>query len=142
MTRTSRMLGTALALAMMSITTIPVFAQDNPKQAVVSIYHVAPGKQLQFLQWMAAREAIDREAGVAATQWYVHISGDSWDYIAVSPEVDAATSQRIESMTRARGLKAGVQAGLEFRQMVASHTDTLSGGPYTAAELVARATAP
>ena len=119
----------------------PAYAQD-PGHVVVAIYRVAPGKQLEFLKWMAAREAIDREAGVGATQWYAHMSGDSWDYVAISPDIDDATSDKIDEMTRKRGLKAGPQGGLEFRQMVASHTDTTAAGPMTAAQLVDRASKP
>lgn len=119
----------------------PVYAQD-PAHVVVAIYRVAPGKQLEFLKWMAAREAIDREAGVGATQWYAHMSGDSWDYVAISPDIDDATSDKIDEMTRKRGLKAGPQGGLEFRQMMAWHSDTLAAGPMTAAQLVDRVSKP
>ena len=119
----------------------PVYAQD-PGHVIVAIYRVAPGKQLEFLKWMATREAIDREAGVGATQWYAHMSGDSWDYVAISPDIDDATSDKIDEMTRKRGMKAGPQGGLEFRAMVASHTDTLAAGPLTAAQMVDRASKP
>ncbi len=120
----------------------PVLAQDATSKAVVSIYHVAPGKQMDFLKWMAAREALDREAGVAASQWYVHMSGDSWDFVVIGPELDDATSAKVDELARKRGLKTGPQAGLEFRQMMASHTDTLAAGPYTATQLIDRAGKP
>mgnify|MGYP003584903843 CR=1 FL=1 len=119
----------------------PVYAQD-PGHVIVAIYRVAPGKQLEFLKWMAAREAIDKEAGVSATQWYSHMNGDSWDYIAISPDIDDATSDKLDEMARKRGLKAGPQAGLEFRQMIASHTDTLAAGPMSAAQIVDRVSKP
>ena len=119
----------------------PAFAQDTPR-AVVSIYRPAPGKQLDFLKWMAARDAVAREAGVAASQWYAHISGDSWDYIVISPDLDDATMDRIDEIERKRGLKVGPAAGLEFRQVMASHTDTLVAGPTTAAALIDRAGKP
>jgi hypothetical protein len=127
----------ALALA------LPAFAQQHAtNHVIVAIYRVAPGKQLEFLKWMAAREAIDREAGVGATQWYAHMNGDSWDYVAISPDIDDATSDKLDEMARKRGLKAGPQAGLEFRQMIASHTDTMAAGPMTAAQMVERVSAP
>ena len=119
----------------------PVYAQD-PGHVIVAIYRVAPGKQLEFLKWMAAREAIDKEAGVSATQWYSHMNGDSWDYIAISPDIDDATSDKLDEMARKRGLKAGPQAGLEFRQMVAYHTDTIAAGPMSAAQIVDRVSKP
>ena len=47
-----------LALACVAVFGLgpPAFAQDATAKAVVSIYRVAPGKQLEFLKWMAARE--------------------------------------------------------------------------------------
>lgn len=136
------LLSTALfAIAGLSAA-IPAFAQDPPRAATVSIYHVAPGKQLDFLKWMAARAEVDREAGVATTQWYAHIDGDSWDYVAISPDIDDATSDRIDALARKRGLTVGPKSGLEFRAMISSHTDTFAAGPYSATELVQRVTQP
>ena len=136
----------ALSAALISVAALafaaPAAAQDKARTALISIYHVATGKQLDFLKWMAAREAVDREAGVPATQWYAHMNGDSWDYLAVAPDLDDATSDRLDEMARKRGLKAGPQAGLEFRSMIDTHTDTFAAGPYTATELVDRATKP
>lgn len=140
MSRSPLLLSLAAAAAL--TLAIPAFAQEAGKSVVVAIYRVAPGKQLDFLKWMAAREAIDREAGVGATQWYAHMSGDSWDYVAISPDVDDATSDKLDEMARKRGLKVGPQAGLEFRQMMAFHTDTLAAGPMTASQLVDRASKP
>ena len=117
-------------------------AQQAPQRAIVSIYRVAPGKQLAYLKWMAARDAVDKEAGVPATQWYAHMDGDSWDYIAVAPYVDDATSDRLDGIARKRGLKAGPAAGLELREYMASHTDTIAAGPMTASEMVSRVSAP
>ena len=141
MIRITRVLSAALICAALSIPLVAA-AQDKMHTALVGIYHVAPGKQLDFLKWQAAREAIDREAGVAATQWYAHLDGDSWDYISIGPDVDAATSDKVDALTRKHGLTAGPKAGLEFRTMVASHTDTWVAGPYSATELVARDTQP
>ena len=45
-------------------------------------------------------------------------------------------------MARKKGLKIGPQAGLEFREMMASHTDTLAAGPLTAAQMIERASKP
>jgi membrane-bound lytic murein transglycosylase B len=136
----------ALSAALISVAALaaalPAFAQDKPRTAMVAIYHVAPGKQLEFLKWMAAREGVDKEAGVAATQWYAHLDGDSWDYVAIAPDLDDATSDKVDEMVRKRGLTAGPKAGLEFRTMISSHTDTYVAGPYTATELVDRYTRP
>ena len=124
------------------LTTSPAPAQQRPETALVSIYRVAPGKHLEFLKWMAARDAADRDAGVSATQWYAHLSGDSWDYVAIAPDLDDATSDKVDAAARKRGLTVGPKAGLEFRQMMGWHSDTLVAGPMTATQLVENASKP
>lgn len=127
-------------LLLVACLSLPALAQDPPPTSVVSIYRIAPGKHVDFLKWMAAREAIDTEAGVQATQWYVHRTGDSWDFVAISPDIDDATAEKVDTMARKRGLKVGPPASVEFRTMVASHTDTIAAGPMSAARLLQGAT--
>lgn len=139
----SKRLLSGLALLLLTVCfALPAAAQDKPPTSIVSIYHVAPGKQLDFLKWMAAREAVDKEAGVASTQWYAHMEGDSWDYVGIAPDIDDATADKIDEMQRKRGLKTGARGGLEFRSMISSHTDTIAAGPITAAQMVKAGTAP
>ncbi len=121
---------------------LPAWAQEKPANTLVSIYHIVPGKQLDFLKWQAARDAVDREAGVPQTQWYAHMDGDSWDYVSIAPEVDEATQDKLDELAKKHGLKTGPKAGLEFRSMVASHTDTFTAGPMTSTQLVERLTTP
>lgn len=135
-TRAPRIRWLACMLLLAACAGFPAWAQEPPGASIVSLYRIAPGKHVDFLKWMAAREAIDREAGVAATQWYAHRSGDSWDFVGISPDIDDATSDKVDEMARQRGLTAGPQAGVEFRTMVAWHTDTLADGPTTAAALL------
>jgi hypothetical protein len=70
------------------------------------------------------------------------MDGDSWDYIAIAPDIDDAASDRIDAVARKRGLTVGPKSGLELRGMIWSHTDTYSAGPYSAVELVQRVTGP
>jgi hypothetical protein len=137
MSRTTRALFAALVSAVL-LAPMGAVAQDQGHTAIVSIYHIAPGRQLDFLKWMASREAVDRDVGVPPAQWYVHLDGDSWDYVAVSPDADAARSEKVDAAAAKRGLKTGMASGLELRTMLASHTDTYSAGPYTAAEVIER----
>ncbi len=133
--RPARILAPLLcALALSS--TVPAMAAD-PGEALVSIYRIAPGKQMDFIKWQADREAIRKEAGVGATQWYVHIDGDSWDYISIAPMPTDAQDDKIDQMLGQRGMKSGFKGGLELRQTMASHTDTFAAGPLTAAEILA-----
>jgi hypothetical protein len=111
----------------------------EPKRAKISIYQVAPGRHLDFLKWMAAREDAARAAGVTATQLYAHLDGDRWDYLVIWPITTPEQDKKVDEQVAAKGLKTGFPAALEFRELLASHTDTYAEGPTTAAALVAAA---
>ena len=114
-------------------------AADAPGKAIVALYRIAPGKHLEFLKWMAAREAVDKEAGMPATQWYMHTNGDSWDFVAIAPVLSDAQQAKVDALATKKGLKTGLQASLEFRQFVSTHTDTFVNGPTSATQLVQQA---
>ena len=80
------------------------------------------------------------EAGIPTVQLYAHIDGDSWYYIGLAPVTTPEEDKKLDGIDTKKGLKIGVPASLEFRQLVASHTDTFAAGPTSAAELVAQAT--
>jgi len=111
----------------------------KPPTATVSLYRIAPGKHLDFLKWMAENEAIAKEAGVPPSQLYAHTNGDSWDYMQVTPDLSDAQEAKVDEVTKKHGRKTGFAGGLEFRTMVAWHSDTDVVGPVTAADLVAAA---
>jgi hypothetical protein len=136
-----------LLLAIVAVVFLPTGARSQGGQAVakepphviVSLYRLAPGKHLDFLKWMAANEAIDKEAGVPSPQIYVHTNGDAWDYMIVAPDLDDAQQAKQDAAAKAHGRKVGFGASLEFRAYMAWHTDTFANGPMTATELVASA---
>lgn len=134
-----------VALALVTVCALAVAAprwtQDKaePGRARISIYRVAPGRHLDILKWLATREEITKEAGVPATQLYAHNDGDSWDYLLIWPITTADQDRKLDELAARKGLKTGFAASIEFRQMLASHTDTYASGPMTAAELVTAA---
>ena len=111
----------------------------EPGRALVTIYRVAPGKQLDFLKWLAEQEAVAKEAGMPASQVYSHTDGDGWDYLSINPVLTDAQQAKVDEVTKKRGHKTGFSQGLEFRALVSSHTDTFVIGPTTAADLVSMA---
>ncbi len=131
------------AVVLFALVAPPAVAQkgkDEPGRATVSIYRVAPGLHLDFLKWMAQREAIDREVGAPATQWYAHTDGDAWDYLAVTPQLDPAAQaeldKKVDAAAKKRGLTTGMKAGLELRKYMSWHTDTATRGPVTAQAMI------
>ena len=140
MTRLSRAFCAVLACTAILAVVSPALAQD--KTAIVSLYRVAPGKHVEFLKWMAAREAAAKQAGAQPTQWYAHMDGDSWDYVAIAPNHDPVLDGKADAIAKQQGLAVGMKAGLELRGLMASHTDTIAAGPVTAAQLVQEASQP
>jgi hypothetical protein len=119
----------------------PRWVQDKPGggRARICIYHVAPGRQLDFLKWMALDDEIAKEAGIPPMQIYAHLDGDSWDYLGIGPATTPEQDKKKDDIAAKRGLKVGLPSALEFRALLTSHTDTFVVGPSTAAELVAQA---
>ena len=111
----------------------------DPQKARISIYEVAPGRHLDFLKWMAAREEVAKAAGMPATQLYAHLDGDRWDYLVIWPMTTPEQDRKTDEQAAAKGLKTGFPAALEFRELLTSHTDTYAAGPTTAAALVTAA---
>lgn len=116
----------------------PAAAQeaDQPPVNIVSLYRIAPGQHVAFLEWMETQQAAADEAGVPAPTWYVHMNGDSWDFLVIAPETTDEQDQAIDAAAEARGLATGARAGIEIRQYLAWHTDTYAAGPMSLAELL------
>ena len=114
----------------------PAIGQDAP-QHIVSLYRAAPGQQVALLKWMAAQDRASAAAGVAPSQIYVHTSGDSWDYLVINPVTTKAQDDAIDAAAKKMGIASGPRASIQFRTMIASHTDTTSNGPTTAAQILA-----
>ena len=135
--------GSLLVLFLALIVSAPSSARGQAAaqqpHALITIYRIAPGKHLDFLKWMAETDAIAKEAGVPAAQFYAHTDGDSWDYLNVGPDLTKEQQAKVDEVTKKHGRKTGFGASLEFRSYVSSHTDTFVVGPVSAADLVASA---
>jgi hypothetical protein len=116
-----------------------VYAQAPaaPPRSVVAIYHAAPGQQEALLHWLAAQDRASQAAGLPAGQLYIHTDGDSWDYLGISPMTTPAQDDAVDSAAKKMGLATGPRRALEFRKLIASHTDTYTIGPVTADQAIA-----
>lgn len=115
----------------------PAVGQEPPEH-IVSLYRAAPGQQVALLKWMAQQDRASVAAGVAASQIYVHTSGDSWDYLVINPVTTKAQDDAVDAAAKKLGIASGPRASIEFRKMIASHTDTTTNGPMSAAQILAR----
>jgi hypothetical protein len=127
----------ALAAAAALVFATPAAAQDAPEY-IVSLYRAAPGQQVALLKWMAQQDRAALAAGVAASQIYVHTSGDSWDYMVINPVTTKAQDDAIDAAASKMGMASGPRASIQFRTMIAVHTDTTTNGPQTAAQILAK----
>jgi hypothetical protein len=128
-----------LAVLVLAIVVPLLQAQMNtnhPPSALVAMYQVAPGKHLEFLKWQAANDAINKEAGLPATQWYAHTDGASWDYLSIGPILTDEQQNKVDEISKKKGVLTGFKASLKFREFVSNHTDTFVVGPVSAADLV------
>ncbi|MGZ5380838.1 MAG: hypothetical protein ACXWFQ_03175 [Thermoanaerobaculia bacterium] len=127
-------------LAVTGWTSEAVAQEKKPGRNIVSMYQVSAGKHVEFLKWMARQEAVTKEAGGSATQWYVHQDGASWDFVAITPELEPAkqaeVDKKVEAIAKQKGLSTGLKASFEFRQYMGTHSDTYALGPMTADEIV------
>jgi hypothetical protein len=137
-----RLISLMLLVAGAVVVAAPRWVPDKPGGARVrvTIYRVTPGRQLDFLKWMASQDDISREAGVATVQLYAHLDGDDWDFLGIGPATTQEQDKKRDEVAQRKGLKFGMPAWLEFRELTASHTDTFATGPLSAAELIAQAT--
>jgi len=124
-----------LAAAAACALAVPAIGQDT-SESIVSLYRAAPGQQVALLKWMARQDQAAIAAGVAPAQIYVHTSGDSWDYMIINPVTTKAQDDAIDAAAKKLGLTSGPRASIEFRTMIASHTDTTTDGPRTAAQIL------
>jgi hypothetical protein len=134
-------LAIVFCLVVVSGWTSAAMAQEKkPGRNIVSMYQVSAGKHVDFLKWMARQEAATKEAGGPATQWYVHQDGASWDFVAITPELEPAkqaeVEKKVEAISKQKGLATGLKAAFEFRQFMGTHSDTFAVGPMTADEIV------
>ena len=130
---------THLAIAALTATALtfaaPASAQTTG-QAIVAIYHVAPGHHIEFLKWADRQDRIAAAAGVARGQLYAHMDGDSWDYLIVNPVTTPAQDAALEAAGKRMGVNV-LRGGVEMRQHITSHTDTFVRGPMSAADYLA-----
>jgi membrane-bound lytic murein transglycosylase B len=121
------------AAAVVCLVTTSAASAQEPGRNIISIYHVAPGHQLEFLRWIAQQDRVSAAAGLPRGQFYAHTDGDSWDYLAINalttPEQDAA----FDAAGKRMGVNT-VRGGFEMRKHITSHTDTITRGPMSAAE--------
>lgn len=130
-------LAAAVGAAVAGTAAIAQMPAREPPRSTVTIYRAAPGQQEALLHWLADQDRAAQAAGQPAGQVYIHLDGDSWDFVGITPTPTPAQEQALDASARKLGLATGARRALAFRKMISSHTDTFALGPMTAAQAVA-----
>src|SRR4051812_41554900 len=114
---------TAAVILLAVALTAPALASDSEK--MIEIYHIAPGKQVEFLKLIALYDEANRQAGLPPRDLYVHSDGGAWDFLLIQDEdVDPAKAKLRNEALQKLGAPTGKKFWVAIRQTIAEHTDT------------------
>lgn len=121
-----------LAIAAALAPIAPALAAQNDTK-MIEIYHIAPGKHVEFLKLIAQYDEANRQAGLPPRELYVHSDGGAWDFLLIQSEnVDPAKQALVDAALKKLGAPTGAKFWVGIRQTIAEHTDTVATGPTTA----------
>ena len=111
-------------------------------EAQFEIFKMAPGKQEAFIRKLAQWDEVSAAGGQPPTQMFIHEDGEDWDVLLYKPipktPITAAQQAAMDAKAEQMHLKTGPAFFLEIRQNLASHTETKTQGPLSAAQWLAR----
>ncbi len=97
----------------------------DSKEMVVEIYRIAPGQHEAFLRHLALLDRANAEAGMPPRQLFVHEGGAAWDFLLLQPAHHTdEESAKLDAAYKKLGIPQGAKFFVNFRTMVAEHTDT------------------
>jgi hypothetical protein len=122
----------------------PVTAKaDAPwPEAYFEIFKLAPGKQEDFMRRIATADQISAAGGQPPIQIFVHQDGADWDVLLFKPVTDVTPTPAQEAAMAAKSKELHMESGpayfVAIREDIASHTDTKTYGPISAAQWIAK----
>jgi hypothetical protein len=100
-------------------------ARGESREMLIEIYRIAPGKHEEFLRQIALYDRANAEAGLPPRQLFVHEGGASWDFLLLQPAHHTdEESAKLDAAFRKLGIPQGAKFFVNFRQLIAEHTDT------------------
>lgn len=105
--------------------TVGAPAWSDSQAMVVEIYRIAPGKHEEFLRQIALYDQANAEAGLPPRQLFVHEGGASWDFMLLQPAHHTdEESAKLDAAFKKLGIPQGAKFFVNFRTLIAEHTDT------------------
>ena len=100
-------------------------ARGESREMLIEIYRIAPGKHEEFLRQIALYDRANAEAGLPPRQLFVHEGGASWDFLLLQPAHHTdEESAKLDAAFKKLGIPQGAKFFVNFRQLIAEHTDT------------------
>jgi hypothetical protein len=100
-------------------------AMGDSKDMLIEIYRIAPGKHEEFLRSLALFDQANAEAGLPPRQLFVHQDGASWDFVLLQPAHNTdEENAKLDAAYKKLGLPQGAKFFVNFRKLIAEHTDT------------------
>ena len=134
----------SIAVALGLLLAAPALAQSaqttppKPTRMLVEIYRIAPGQHEAFLKKIAQYDEANRLAGLPPRQLYVHSDGADWDFMLIQPaSTPTDKSAALDAAWDKLKLPSGADFFLDFRSVIAEHSDTFVSGPTTAGDYLA-----
>jgi hypothetical protein len=106
----------------------------------ITVWKIHPGKHVEFIKYMKEWEQVYIDIKLPPIKWYRKISGDSYDFISVSPPFNNAKEHEMEKVGKARGLPIGYNYTLKLNEYVDTYTSTYVEGPQSMADLLLQVT--
>lgn len=111
---------------------------EQTTKKLVEIYRIAPGMHEAFLRAIAQFDEVNRRAGLAPRQLYVHRDGASWDFMLIQDaDYPDGAGEAVDRAWSEFRLPSGPRFFTEFRHFILEHTDTFATGPTSAAAYLA-----
>jgi hypothetical protein len=119
--RGALMLGALVALALPPLAR----AEESAPRKLVEIYRIAPGQHEAFVRMLALFDEASKEAGIPPRELYVHQDGANWDFMLIqNADYTDEQAAKIGPAFEKRGLPRGARFFVEFRKLIAEHSDT------------------
>jgi hypothetical protein len=112
-------------------------AEPAPEpRKLVEIYRIAPGQHEAFVRLLAKFDEANVEAGIPPRELYVHQDGANWDFMLIqNADYTDEQSAKIGPAFERLGLPRGAKFFVEFRKLIAEHSDTFAEKTTAAAWL-------
>ena len=120
----------------------PATTNEVWPEAYFEIFKLAPGKQEEFIRRIARADEVSKAGEQPPIQMFVHEDGADWDVLLYKPARTVKPTPAQEAAMAVKRKELGMESGpayfIAIRETIASHTDTKTYGPITAAQWLAR----